>query len=603
MRDGADAEALVPPTYIDASRRRRTVDAPARAAVLAAVGAPGGQDPVWVVRRGAPLPQPGELTLEDGTDLGRVAAVPADAPHGYHAVRADDGRRRLVITGPGVCHLPVDLREWGWAVQLPAARSARSWGIGDLGDLRELAEWSASVGAGFVAVSPISAPNPGPDPDPSPYFPSTRRWANPIHLRVDEVPGAEAADAGLALNRDPLIDRGRVLELKLAALEAAWSARAFDPHAFAAWRADAGEGLARWAAYNVLAADLGADWRRWPEPLRRPAGTGVREAVAAHGYAADFHAWVQWCLDLQLRAASTPLRRISDMPIGADPGGFDAWEWQDVVATGVTIGVPPDRFNLAGQDWGMPVFVPHRLAQAEYRPFIETVRAQLRHAGGLRIDHVLGLFRQWWIPDGASPTQGAYVTQRTRDLLEIVALESERASAVIIGEDLGTVPAGVRPELRRRRMLSTRLVYFERVPPARYPRHALAAVTTHDLPTLAGLWTGADLADQSAAGLRPDPEEAARLRRRVAAAAGLAEDSGAAHVSVAVHRELAGSPAALVAASLEDALGVRKRPNIPGTVRSERANWSVALPVPIESLGEHRPVRDVVAALDAGRRD
>ena len=260
----------------------------------------------------------------------------------------------------------------------------------------------------------------------------------------------------------------------------------------------------------------------------------MKQVAAEAPHRIGFHAWVQWCFDLQLAAASADVRRIADMPVGVDPGGFDAWDWQEQLALGASIGVPADRFSVQGQDWGMPPFVPHRLREAGYRPFIETVRAQLRHAGGLRIDHVLGLFRLWWVPKGM--TDGAYVRQPTDELLEIVALESHRAGAIVIGEDLGTVPTGVRNELRRRRMLSTRLALFEREPPDRYPRLALAGVTTHDLPTVAGLLTGSDLDDQAAAGVSPDPDGLAKLRDRLLAAAGVGEGAELEDVVLGLHR-------------------------------------------------------------------
>ncbi len=604
MPGAADPTELVPPTYIDGSRRVRSVSPASRAAVLAVLGSPADPGALAIAPRGFPFAQPGELTLEDGTFVGHVAAMPPDAPYGYHGLAVGDRVQRL-ITGPGRCHLPADLRAWGWAVQLATTRSRRSWGIGDLGDLRDLAAWSASVGAGFLTVSPMSAPNPGPDPDPSPYFPSTRRWGNPIHLRIEDVPGAEAAadiqGAGRALNANPMVDRRRVLEIKSRALAAVWKARAFDVEAFATWRARQGAALELWAAYNVLAAQRGSDWRRWPEPLRDPARPEVQRAVAARPDDVAFHAWVQWCFDLQLAAASERMRRIADMPVASDPGGFDAWEWQHEIAPDVTIGVPPDRFNLAGQDWGMPAFAPHRLREVGYRPFVETLRAQLRHAGGLRLDHVLGLFRLWWIPAGAAPTEGAYVRQATDELLEIVALESERASAVIIGEDLGMVPRGVRPELRRRNILSTRLAFFERVPPSRYPRLVQAAVTTHDLPTIAGVWTGADLADQAASRVPPDPAEAARLRSRLASASGLSPEAPLDELVSVLHAKLARSPAVLVSATLEDALGVVERPNLPGTLATQRPNWSRALPAPLERLSKHPRVSRLVGVLASGR--
>jgi 4-alpha-glucanotransferase len=599
---------LVDPSYVDAYRVRRQVAPEVQAAVIAAMGlAPGERRDgpgILIVRPGAPLPTAGQVTLEDGTDLGHLDALPPDVPFGYHHLVDRAGAATLLLVGPGRCHLPPALREWGFVVQLATTRSRASWGIGDLGDLHALAAWSASVGAAFMVVGPLGAPNPGPMPEPSPYYPSTRRFGNPLYVRVNDGDEEGALDdlsaAGTALNAEPLVDRARVLRIKLEALERAWAGGRWDRSAFEAWRAEQGEPLRRWTTFAVLTEQLGPGWRSWPEPYRDPASTSV--AAVAHE-AADrlgFHAWVQWRFDRQLARASAPLRRIADMPVGVDPGGFDAWDWQEQLAVSATVGAPPDRFNQAGQDWGLPPFIPHRLRDSGYRPFIETVRAQLRHAGGLRIDHVLGLFRLWWIPGGSDPSGGAYVRYPTDELLEIVALESHRAGAIVIGEDLGTVPPGVRRELRRRSLLSTRLVLFERVPPERYPRQSFAGITTHDLPTIAGALTGADLGDQAVAGIEPDAADLALLRGRLLRAARLGPSAPVDDVVVAVHRRLAGSPTALVAATLEDALHVDARPNLPGTVAEQRPNWSIALPKPIEDLADDPSVMELARALHRG---
>lgn len=600
---------LVDDSYIDAFRERRPVAPGVRAAVLASMGL--GPDAevddrplVAVVRRGGPLPAVGELFLEDGGSLVRADRMPLDAPHGYHRLHRDDGVEQLLITGPGRCHLPPGLRAWGWAVQLAAARSRRAWGIGDLADLRALASWTASVGGGFVAVSPLGAPNPGRWPEPSPYYPSTRRFGNPLHLSVEELAGAAGVDGvadlivtGRALNSERAVDRPRALAIKMAALERIWQRGSIDREGLASWRAARGAALERWATFVVLSERFGPGWRQWPAEFRDPDGAAVRRAAAEAAERVAFHAWVQWCFDRQLADASAAVRRIADMPVGVDPGGFDAWDWQDQLALGATIGAPPDRFNTAGQDWGLPPFIPHRLREVGHRPFIDTIRAQLRHAGGLRIDHVLGLFRLWWMPAGAGPADGAYVRYPTDELLEIVALESERAGAVVIGEDLGTVPPGVRDELRRRRLLSTRLALFERVHPSRYPRQAFAGVTTHDLPTVAGAWSGSDLDDQRAAGITPGAGSLALLRKRLCAAAGVGMAASLDELVVALHRRLAAAPPMLVAATLEDALRVEERPNLPGTIAPQRANWSLALPKPIEDLAADPGVSSIVEAL------
>lgn len=545
------------------------------------------EDPVAVARRGEVLPHGAELTLEDGTQMGRLAKIPRDLPYGYHRLLRGNNEQMLIV-GPGRCHLPAGLREWGWSVQLASVRSRSSWGIGDLGDLRALAAWTATQGGGFLAVSPLGAPNPGPQPDPSPYYPSTRRFLSPVHLSLEDVPGfdglSQLARRGRALNADARIDRGRSLALKLVALETVWRAGTVDAGSLAAFRRERGVSLERWALFVVLTERFGPGWQGWPSEYRDPDGSAVAAIGRESADRIAFHTWIQQLLDGQTAAASAPVRRIADMSVGVDPGGFDAWDWQEQLALGASIGVPPDRFSLAGQNWGLPPFVPHRLREAGYRPFIETIRAQLRHAGGLRVDHVLGLFRLWCMPAAAAPSAGAYVRYPTSELLEILAIESHRASALIIGEDLGTVPPGVRRELRRRGMLSTRLALFERVPPERYARQAFAAVTTHDLPTIAGAWSGSDLQDQVRAGLVADDRGLAQLRGRLVRASGLPADAPSDDVVDAIHRRLARSPSMLVSATLEDALRVEARPNLPGTVAAQRDNWSVPLPMPLEDL-------------------
>ena len=605
LRPAGPAAWGIPGSYRDALERRRIVPMRSRRAVMAAMGlepdaTPDPRSPVIVARPGERLPMAGELRLEDGTALGTVDALPPDLPIGYH--RLDE---RHLFVAPQRCHLPRGLREWGWVVQLYAARSAGSWGHGDLADLRLLGDIARSQGAGFVAASPTWAPNPGASiPEASPYFPSSRRFGSPLYVRLEAIPGAEAlgtelvrlSAAGRALNGSPRIDRAAVQELKLRGLAAIWAAtdRPGVPEAF---RRDLGPSLRRWATFAALSEWQGVGWRSWPAELHDPDGAAVRAFATDSAARIAFHEWVQWVIDGQLASAGAAISIINDLPVGAAPDGFDAWEWQHLLADGASMGVPPDRFNLAGQDWGMPPMVPHRLRASGHRPFIATLRAALRHAGGVRLDHVLGLFRQWWVPRGFDPTLGAYVAFPTDELLAVLAIESARAGALVIGEDLGTVPRGVRTRLARASILSTRLLYFERRPPAAYPRGALAAITTHDLPTLAGLWTGSDLADQVAAGQPPDPAELEGLRRRVAGATGSPPDATTETVVLAAHRVLAAAPPALLGATLEDAMLVAERPNMPGTVPPARRNWSTALPRPIESLARDPFVAQLVAAL------
>jgi 4-alpha-glucanotransferase len=600
------AERWIEPAYRDAFDRERRIE-PAvlrRIADLIGDDGRGRLDPVAVVRPGRRLPVAGDVVLEDGTPLGPREMLPRDVPCGYHRLQRGNAEQ-LLLVGPGRCRLPAE-RAWGWSVQLYATRSTASWGIGDLADLRAVGGWAAADGAGLLVVNPLNAPTPVPPIQPSPYFPSTRRFRDPLALRVEEVPGADAvaadlaplAAAGRALNDGARIDRDRIFALKMAALTAIWAANP-PTDGLDAYRAAQGAALREWATFATIAERHGAGWPRWPEELRRPGSAAVERFQAEHAARVAFHEWVQWLIDRQLAAAAERLPLVADVPIGVDREGADAWAWQDALALGASVGAPPDRFNLAGQDWGLPPFVPHRLRAAGYRPLIETLRAALRHAGGLRIDHAMGLFRLWWMPLGDGPADGAYVRYPADELLEVLAIESARAGAFVIGEDLGTVAPGVRRELRRRRILSYRLAYFERRRPARYPRNVLAAVGTHDLPTVAGTWQGTDLDLQRRAGLEPDAAGLALLRSRLARAAGVAPSADVRDAVLGAHRALATSPAAIVVASLEDALLVEERPNLPGTV-DQHPNWSIPLPVPLERLMRDPFVNRLAEALDRG---
>ena len=283
-----------------------------------------------------------------------------------------------------------------------------------------------------------------------------------------------------------------------------------------------------------------------------------------------------------------------------DPGGADAWEWQDLLAQEMVIGALPDAFNADGQDWQLPPFVPARLRAVAYEPFIETIRATLRHAGGLRIDHVMGLFRLWWIPNGQHPQKGWYVRYPADDLLGIVALESHRAGAFIVGEDLGTVEPGVRERLALRRVLSCRLLWFERHPPAEYPEMSMASVTTHDLPTIAGLWSGADEAVQRSIGMTVS-NEMHQLRNHLQGLLGIESDLPVAEVIERAYRRLAEAPSRIITATLEDAQAMVDRPNMPGTIE-QWPNWSLVLPQDIETMIEAELPRRIAAVLGRKQR-
>jgi 4-alpha-glucanotransferase len=589
------------------------------ALVTAMGGAPGDAGPpdvdaVLVVRAGTTHDVPGAttLTLEDGGRREVAGTLPDDLPLGYHDLAVDGRSEPLrVIVSPGRCHLPADLRAWGWAVQLYALRSSRSWGMGDLADLRELGRWSAGVGAGTVLLNPLDAVTPVAPRETSPYYPTSRRFLDPLYLAVDEVPGVatlpdadDLAAAGRALTTDAPIERDEVAAHKMAVLERVWAevAGTGDDADLTAFLTDRGEDLHTFATFCVLAETHGSGWRSWPEEHRHPGSAAVTRFAAEHEDRVRFHAWLQFLCDRQLAQAGASIALLGDLPIGADPDGADAWAWQDVLAPGVSVGAPPDELGPQGQNWTLPAFVPWKLRAARYEPFIATVRAALRHVGGLRIDHVLGLFRLFWIPPDGTAADGAYVQMPSRELLDVLALESVRAGAFIVGEDLGTVGEGVREELDARDLLRYQVFWFEEEPVEAWTSKALASVSTHDLPTVAGVWTGDDGRMQEALGHEPDTAWHTELRERIGAATGIAQEASAVEAVVALHGHVAAGPNRLVLAQLDDALAVSDRPNVPGTDRRARpANWSLPLPVRVEELAEHPTVRAVADAMTAGR--
>ncbi|WP_220451214.1 4-alpha-glucanotransferase [Nocardioides dongkuii] len=549
---------------------------------------------------------PVTVVCEDGTERQVGDVLPEDFPLGYHRVQVG-GRDRLLVVSPGRCAVPTEQR-WGWTVQLYGARSRRSWGIGDLGDLRTLREWTERLGGGFLLVNPLHAVAPTLPQETSPYLPATRRFRNPVYLRVEDVPGFDPAllsghEADLAaLRSGGPVDRDGAWALKRRVLRAVFEARSGADEDEQRWRAEVGGPLEEWGAWCALADEHGPDSRAWPDDVRGPDAPGVAAYVAAHRADVDFHVWLQWLVDRQLRDAAGDLTVLQDLPIGVSGAGADAWAWQDVLAAGVSVGAPPDLLNSSGQDWGSPPLVPWRLQLAEYAPFIQSVRSTISGAGGLRIDHVMGLFRLWWVPEGEGPTEGAYVRYPAEDLLDIVALESHRAGAVVVGEDLGTVEPGVREALAERGILSYKVLWFEDEDPADWPPQAMAAVTTHDLPTVAGLWSGTDVDEQLAT--TDMAEEDVRSGRKDLLArlarGGLDEDAGPDEAVASAYAQLAAAPSLLLSVALEDAVSEERRPNVPGTV--ERDNWCIPLPVPLEDLVEDpRPARLVEMFADGAR--
>lgn len=561
----------------------------------------------------------------DGTLVGEATfALPLDLPTGWHRLHAElstaDGSvsatsTTLVVT-PRRLELPAQLRGrrgWGFAAQLYSVRSSRSWGLGDVADLAELCSWSGrALGADFVLVNPLHAASPIPPMAPSPYLPVTRRFANPVYLRVEDVPElaylpeigrarvAELAAPQRATNSSPeLLERDPVWAAKRAALELVRLVPRLPGRqaAFEAFLAREGEGLADFALWCALCDEYGEP-AAWPAELADPHGAAAQAARTRLADGVEFHSWLQWLLDEQLAAAQQAARDagmaigvMHDLAVGVHPEGADAWALRDVLASDVAVGAPPDMYNQIGQDWSQPPWRPDALAEHAFIPYRDMLRTVLRHAGGIRIDHVLGLFRLWWIPRGMPANQGTYVRYDHDALVGILALEAQRAGCVVIGEDLGTVEAWVQDTLRDRGILGTSILWFEAdagggpLPPQQWRELALASVTTHDLPPTAGFLAGEHVTLRHDLGLlaRPYDEELAAheqdLARWMAAlrAEGLLrDDAGTDDVVEALHRYLAGTPARLLAVSLADAVGDHRAQNQPGTDQ-EYPNWRVPL--------------------------
>lgn len=556
----------------------------------------------------------------DGRLVGEATfETPADLPIGYHRLELHaDGAEfsTPLIVSPASLPAPSG-RTWGLATQLYSVRSERSWGIGDLTDLTDLAVWSAARhAAGFILVNPLHAAAPVAPMEPSPYLPTSRRFVNPIYLRVEAIPEyayvrrrnrlrklREAVQS--RADRAEQVERDAAWKAKRSALEAVYEAprSAGRELAYAAYRKREGTSLDDFATWCALAQRYGADWHRWPEELQHPAGEAVAAFAAEHSDDVDFHRWLQWQLDDQLTAAqATALQTgmnlgiMHDLAVGVDPNGADSWALQDVLALGVTAGAPPDEFNQLGQDWSQPPWRPDQLERLAYEPFRALVNAVLRHAGGVRIDHIIGLFRLWWIPNGARPTDGTYVRYDHEAMIGIVALEAHRAGAVVVGEDLGTVEPWVRDYLHERGLFGTSILWFEAdrdgdggpLPAERWREYCLSAVTTHDLPPTAGYLAGEHVRLRDELGLltRPAAEELADDReqqdrwldelRRVGL---LDTEADTAAIVEALHRYLGRTPSRLLSLSLADAVGDLRTQNQPGTT-DEYPNWRVPLAGP-----------------------
>ncbi len=565
-----------------------------------------------------------ETRTVDGVALARTTyALPTDLPLGYHALVATVGAEQtssapLIVT-PARLGLPASLGErhgWGFAAQLYSVRSQQSWGVGDLADLADLAVFSADLGADYLLVNPLHAAEPVAPLEPSPYLPTTRRFPSPLYLRVERIveyvdlPDAARAEVErlaeevhTALDDLDAIDRDTSWTAKRRALRLVHAVPRTPgrQRAFAAFRRREGEALTAFATWRALAAEHGPDFRTWPTELRDAGSDAVAAAAEDLSAEVELECWLQWVLDEQLRTAQAEatgagmaLGTMHDLAVGVHPGGADAWRMRSTYAEGVRVGAPPDAFNQRGQDWGQPPWTPNGLAETGFEPFREMVAALLRHAGGVRIDHVIGLFRLWWVPEDRPASEGTYVRYDHESILGVLALEAQRAGAVVVGEDLGVVEDSAREYLLERGILGTSILWFERDqdgaprPAQEWRELCLASVTTHDLPPTAGYLDGvhvdlrADLdlltrpvADERASDEAERASWLAEVRRQV----DVDEDAGVEETVAALHAYLALTPSRLRCVALTDAVGDRRTQNQPGTA-DEYPNWRIPLSGP-----------------------
>ncbi|HVN42617.1 MAG TPA: 4-alpha-glucanotransferase, partial [Steroidobacteraceae bacterium] len=546
-------------------------------------------------------------------------------------------------------------RLWGVAVQLYTLRSERNWGIGDFADLEVVVRRCAERRAAFVGLNPLHALFAANPAHFSPYSPSSRQFLNVLYIAVDRVPEFAACEEARRIASEPAfaaelarlrstgnVDYPGVAAVKMRVLrrlhrhfrERSASSVYERAAAFRAYLADQGEALQRHAVHEALDETLRVQdpacwgWPVWPVALRDPASPDVAAFAAAHPGLVEFHAWLQWVADEQLAQAQAlardlgmPIGLYGDCAVGVNPNGSETWSDQAVYRTGAAIGAPPDPLALKGQDWGLLPQDPHTLLIERYRPFRDLVAANMRHFGALRLDHVMALFRQWWVPSGLGATDGGYVHYPMADLMAVLALESCRHRCLVVGEDLGTVPDEVGAAMAERAIYSYKVMLFEKHGdgrfrrPGEYARRAIATVTTHDLPTLRGYWEGGDMGLRDRLGLYPSEElrrylHDERQRDRWALlgaleAEGLAGPAGpqipaySAELARAIQLYLARSSAALVVLQVEDMVGMSDPVNVPST-SEEHANWQRKVMEGLETLFDREDVgrlmREVASA-------
>lgn len=508
-------------------------------------------------------------------------------------------------------------RRWGWAAQLYSVASNRSWGVGDINDLAALAAIGGEQGADYILVNPLHASEPVPPIEPSPYLPTTRRFFNPLYLRVADVreyaylrpSDLEVVSTLAAIERRKVldadtVDRDGIYAAKLKSLELLYTVRRSPQRQQQLERfvRDGGEHLQDFGLWCALREELGPEHELWRTDAATPDSSYAVEARERLRDRVNFYVWIQWLLDNQLGAAQRAAQSagmeigvMHDLAVGVTKDGADAWTLHDVLAHGVSVGAPADMYNQQGQNWSQPPWHPQKLAQAGYRPWREMLRTIFRHAGGIRVDHVIGLFRLWWIPDGNKASDGAYVYYDHEAIVGILTLEAQRAGVVVVGEDLGTVEPSAREFLSERGVLGTSVLWFEQEDdapkdPRSYRTEAFASVGTHDLPPTAGFLEGiqVDLRDRLGVLERPVEEEREQAQRQVsmyleaAVEAGMLpsdrplEELSEQQKIEGLHRYLAQAPSLLHCVQLVDAVGEKRVQNQPGT-SDEYPNWQIPL--------------------------
>lgn len=585
----------------------------------------------------------------------RRCYLPKDLPLGWHRLTlgtSDDtsqGSRHsstLIIAPDRLATSDefFDRPAWGLAAQLYTLRSGQSWGLGDLADLTEIATWSGvQAGSDFVLVNPLHAAAPVQPIDPSPYLPVTRRFQNPIYLRPEAILEYEYLSAEVKSEVDQLaepvrernttsdlLDRDLVWTAKLAALELIHEVPLSPARQalFNRYQFQENPGLREFASWTALAQEYGAAWSDWPAELQDQHSEATAAELERLSDRVEFHMWLQWVLDQQMSEAQAAAKHggmrigiMHDLAVGVHRFGADTWIYGDVVATGITVGAPPDSFNQVGQNWNQPPPRPDMLEETGYAMFRDMVRTLLRNSGGLRIDHILGFFRLWWIPAGESPAVGTYVSYNYEALINILVLEAQRAGAVIVGEDLGTVEPWVREVLASKGILGTNILWFERdgddpVPPTNWRRNAMTAVTVHDLPPTLGYLAGSHVELRNELGLlahsveqeqQAHQQEIAAWRSLLEAEAMIPQQASDQEIVVALHRLATQARSALFAVSLPDLVGQGETQNQPGT-KDEYPNWRIPLldsdgqPVLIDQLGDQPLAGRILSSLGASGR-